>query len=130
MPTSTAPLWNPEQAEEALARFVEMTPGLQADLRLSCGVYLSAAGSYVPFIYKKGAHVNNRGLPDRYVYVIPDGDKFKLQLHDMVIIVGIGIPAKVWPFPVSAEQLSEIVIRVWDNWFSLSPWDDPTSSPA
>lgn len=112
------PQWNKEQADETLDRFIKLIPELKDDNRLTAGVGMMENGVYVPYVCLKQQEVEGE-MPPFYVMVLKHGEAFTLSLVNMIIIVGIGIPIKVWPYEVTAQNLWETIQTIWEHWFNL-----------
>ncbi|HLD51001.1 hypothetical protein A3K34_02295 [candidate division WWE3 bacterium RIFOXYC1_FULL_40_10] len=114
-------LWNQEQAEETLQRFIHLTPRLQKNPLFRTGVYLSQTGAYVPFVYLKADEQEDgdKNLPPKYVYVVQVDDTYVVKMEGMVVLVGAGIPTKWLPNRALESDLDPLIQWVWDQWFII-----------
>jgi hypothetical protein len=116
-----------EQLEEIQARFEEMTPRIHADGGFQTGVAQMELEEgddsypYFPFVYLATDETEGKEMPSRYIYVIKTGDDaFHVRLAGMAVLLGVGVPAKWWPTDVSAAELDEVILHLWELWFSLN----------
>lgn len=111
-------------ATETLEEFRRMVPGLVANGDFVCDVYLSDTGVYVPCVFLKH-HAVSGGLPAKYIYVLPQGERFRIYMQGIYIVVGLIFPTRCLPWSVPYDLVGSTIMDIWNRWLASHPSDAP-----